>query len=194
MGYGCLGKGAWPLARRLGSGESGSQREPPMRGWRDRTSSCWGSKSFSPQKGPTQDITAPGEHTHSHHAARSKLCVWYPSREYSNISVQWWVVFCALCCAQLCLALCVPMGCSLPGFSVHGIFQARIQEWVAISFFKEDSRPRDRTHVSCISCIDRWILHYWTTWLTAHNSLQDYDSPDITWLTDLGDKKLVSLQ
>ena len=36
--------------------------------------------------------------------------------------------------AQLCLALCNPMDCSLPGFSIHGIFQARILEWVAISF------------------------------------------------------------
>ena len=35
---------------------------------------------------------------------------------------------------QLCLTLCDPMDCSLPGFSVHGIFQARILEWVAISF------------------------------------------------------------
>ena len=36
--------------------------------------------------------------------------------------------------AQLCSTLCDPMGCSLPGSSVHGIFQARILEWVAISF------------------------------------------------------------
>ena len=143
-----------------------------------------------PQKRHTQDIIAPGEQAHSHCAARSNLCVWYSSREYSNISIHWWLVFCAL----LCLALSDPTGCSLPGFSVHGIFQARILEWVAISFSKEESRPRDRTHVSCISCIDRWILHYRTTCLTGHNSLQDYDSPDVIWLTDLGDKKLVCLQ
>ena len=36
--------------------------------------------------------------------------------------------------AQSCLTLCDPMDCSLPGFSVHGIFQARVLEWVAISF------------------------------------------------------------
>ena len=35
--------------------------------------------------------------------------------------------------AQSCLALCNPMDCSLPGSSVHGIFQARILEWVVIS-------------------------------------------------------------
>ena len=37
--------------------------------------------------------------------------------------------------AQSCPTLCNPMDCSLPGFSVHGIFQARILEWVAITFF-----------------------------------------------------------
>ena len=36
-------------------------------------------------------------------------------------------------CAQLCLSLCDPMDCGLPGSSVHGILQARILEWVAIS-------------------------------------------------------------
>ena len=40
----------------------------------------------------------------------------------------------ALCvCALLCLTLCNPMNCSLPGSSIHGIFQARILEWVVIS-------------------------------------------------------------
>ena len=36
---------------------------------------------------------------------------------------------------QLCLTLCDPMGCSLPGSSVQGIFQARVLEWGAIAFF-----------------------------------------------------------
>ena len=44
---------------------------------------------------------------------------------------------------QLCLILCDPMDCSLPGFSVHGIFLARILEWVAISFSWRSSQPRD---------------------------------------------------
>ena len=42
---------------------------------------------------------------------------------------------------------------SLPGFSVHGIFQARILEWVAMSSSRGSSQPRDQTHVSYISCI-----------------------------------------
>ena len=44
--------------------------------------------------------------------------------------------------------------------SVHGIFQARILEWVAISFSRGSSQPRDRT---CVSCIGRWILQHWAT-------------------------------
>ena len=38
--------------------------------------------------------------------------------------------------AQSCPTLCEPMDCSLPGSFVHGIFQARVLEWVAISFSK----------------------------------------------------------
>ena len=44
------------------------------------------------------------------------------------------------------------MDCSPPS-SVHGIFQARILEWIAISSFSGSSQPRDQTHVSCGSCI-----------------------------------------
>ena len=43
------------------------------------------------------------------------------------------------------------MDCSLPGSSVHGIFHARVPEWVAISFFRGSSRPRNWTRVSCIA-------------------------------------------
>ena len=44
-----------------------------------------------------------------------------------------------------------PMDCSPPGSSVHGILQARILEWVAISFSRGSSPPRNRTHVFCIA-------------------------------------------
>ena len=50
--------------------------------------------------------------------------------------------------AQSCLTLCDPMDCGLPGSSIHGIFQERVLEWVAISFSRRSSRPRDRTQVS----------------------------------------------
>ena len=55
------------------------------------------------------------------------------------------------CCAQPLSHVqlfCNPMDWSPPGSSVHGIFQARIQEWITISFSKGSSWPRDRTHVS----------------------------------------------
>ena len=51
--------------------------------------------------------------------------------------------------AQSCQTLCDPMGCSLSGSSFHGIFQARILEWVAISFFKYcHSKPSVTFHIS----------------------------------------------
>ena len=54
-------------------------------------------------------------------------------------------------------SFCDPIDCS---FSVHGIPQARILEWVAISFSRGSSWPRDQTRVSCIG---RWILYHWVT-------------------------------
>ena len=54
---------------------------------------------------------------------------------------------------QSCPTLWNPLDCSLPGSSVHGIFQARILEWIAISSSRGSSGPRDRTCVPCISCI-----------------------------------------
>ena len=52
--------------------------------------------------------------------------------------------------AQSCPTLCSPMDCSLPGSSIHGIFQARVLQLVAISFSRRSSRPRDWTPVSRI--------------------------------------------
>ena len=50
----------------------------------------------------------------------------------------------------MCPTLCDPMDCSLPGSSIHGIFQAKVLEWVAISFSRGSSWPRDQTRVSHI--------------------------------------------
>ena len=55
-----------------------------------------------------------------------------------------------------CLTLWDPMDYSLPSFSVHGIFQAGILEWVAISFSRGSSQPRDRTRVSHV--VGRYLL------------------------------------
>ena len=72
---------------------------------------------------------------------------------------------------QSCPTLRDPMDCSPPGSSIHGIFQARILEWVAIAFSEQIFLTRDQTQVSCI---DRWILYHWATWeaqiiLLPHN-------------------------
>ena len=56
--------------------------------------------------------------------------------------------------------LCDPIDCSQPGFSVHGILQARILEWVAIPFFSGSSRPGDQAWVSYIACIGRRVLYH----------------------------------
>ena len=59
---------------------------------------------------------------------------------------------------QSCLTLCDPMDCSPPGSSVHEFLQARTLEWVAISSSRGYFWLRHQVHVSCISCIGRWIL------------------------------------
>ena len=56
--------------------------------------------------------------------------------------------------------LCDPVDCSPPGSSVHGILQARILEWVAMPSSRGSSPPRDRTHVSYVSCIGRQVLYH----------------------------------
>ena len=53
---------------------------------------------------------------------------------------------------QSCPTRCDPVDCSPPGSSVHEILQARILEWVAMPSSRGSSRPRDRTHISCVSC------------------------------------------
>ena len=69
--------------------------------------------------------------------------------------------------AQSCLTLCVPIDCSLPGSSVHGIFQAIVLEWVAISFSSRSSLPRDRTQVSHI--VDRRFTVWATREVQSHH-------------------------
>ena len=62
--------------------------------------------------------------------------------------------------AQLCLTLRDPTDCSLPGSSLHGISQE--EYWSGLPFPPpgESSRPRDCTHISYISCINRWVLYH----------------------------------
>ena len=67
---------------------------------------------------------------------------------------------CSCSVAKSCPTLPDPMDCSLPGFSIYGILQARILGWVPIPFFRESSWPRDQTQVSHISG------RFFTIWAT----------------------------
>ena len=72
------------------------------------------------------------------------------------------MILCVLV-TQSRLTLCDPIGCSPPGFSVRGIPQARILEWVAIPFFRGSSGCRDRTWVWKISCTAGRFFTVWAT-------------------------------
>ena len=77
-------------------------------------------------------------------------------------------ILCCCCCSLVvkpCPTLCNPMDCSPPGSSVYGISQAKILEWVAISFSRGSSWPRDWTPVFSIG---RQILYHWTTKEVLH--------------------------
>ena len=82
--------------------------------------------------------------------------------------------FLSLLCG-VCILSCVPLFCdpldgSLPGSSLHGILQARILEWVVISFSRGSSWPKDQTHDSCIG---KWILYHWATGEAPPNKYQE---------------------
>ena len=70
---------------------------------------------------------------------------------------------CVCVCAWLYLTLCDPMDYSPPGSSVHGIFQARILEWVAISSCGGSSPCRSQTTSPASFCVGRQILYHWDT-------------------------------
>ena len=85
--------------------------------------------------------------------------------------------------APSCPAPCDPMDCSLPGFSVHGIFQARVLEWVAISFSRGSSWSRDWTWVSCI------VGRCFTVWATREVKSVSFQSQGVpTMLSPWGSK------
>ena len=71
--------------------------------------------------------------------------------------------------AQLCPTLCDTMDCSLPGSSLHGMLQARVLVWVAVSFSRGSSQPRDWTWVSHIPgrCFNLWATRedHYNCWL-----------------------------
>ena len=80
--------------------------------------------------------------------------------------------------AQSCPTLCDPMDYSLPGSSIYGIFQARLLVWVAISFSRRSSRPRDWTRVSHIvgRCFTVWATRevMWYSQCSLHVSIVSF--------------------
>ena len=89
--------------------------------------------------------------------------------KYAHLSPQKGCMY-ACSVAKSYLILCNPMDCNPPVSSVHGIFQARILEWVAIFSSRASSQPRDGTHISCVSCISRQILCYCATFEAARHN------------------------
>ena len=90
---------------------------------------------------------------------RNERKTWTPQKRLSALRINTWKAMLLLLVIwrsevkslQLCPTLCNPMDRSLPGSYIHGIFQARILEWVAISFFRGSSWPRDWTWFSLIA-------------------------------------------
>ena len=100
---------------------------------------------------------------------------------------------CVCLVTQSCLTLCDPMDCSPSGSSVCGILQERILEWVSMPSSRGSSQLRNRTHVSYIPCIGRWVLyHQCHLEKEAENVFQDIVK---SWSTDFyatGISKLIS--
>ena len=84
---------------------------------------------------------------------------------------------------QFCLTPHCPMDCSPPDFSVRGILQTRILEWVAMPSSRGSSWPKGWRHGPCASCIGRQILSCWATReaLVMPEPLLNYDT-DKMWL------------
>ena len=84
----------------------------------------------------------------------SPSCFRYLYQEHAQLSNSWLskiyeLYICCCLVTKLCPTFCDTMDYSLPASSVHGIFQARILEWVAISFSRRPSRPRDQICIFC---------------------------------------------
>ena len=100
-------------------------------------------------------------------------CGW-ESRIWAGRWLLYGLCYCFTLCphAQSHLILWDPTDCSSPSFSICGMFQARLLEWVAICSSRGSSQPRDPTHISCISCIGKRILYQCTPCCTSLHSCQ----------------------
>ena len=88
---------------------------------------------------------------------------------------------------QPCPTLCDPMDCSLPGSSIHGIFVARVLEWVAIAFSRRHTKPTQNPYQECLqSCIHSHQNRTYLVTILCANSVRQqcpvvwsHISPDI---------------
>ena len=104
------------------------------------------------------------------------LDVWHLGILYSDLSVSanryetlslkevTSLLYSAVLSCFSCVRLLWPADCGPPGFSVHGILQTIILEWVAMPFSKGSSQARNWTRISCVSCIAGRFFTYWVTW------------------------------
>ena len=147
-------------------------------------------------KGPKEDEMVGWHHWRNGHEFEARVCLWVHALQ-SEKPPQWragpahhnqrkpserqwrpnagknkhkWINCCCLV-SKWCPTLCDPMDYSLTGSSVHGILQARILQWVAISFSRGSSWPRDQTHISCIG---RQILYHLRATWEAQINKQNY--------------------
>ena len=107
-----------------------------------------------------------------------------PSRKELEIIIE--LVWCQSACVHArsllsCLTVCNPMDYSPSGSSVHGILQARIVKWVAISSSRGSSRPSDCNHISYVSCIGRWVLYHYPH---LHLVVKGKSSHLLSWFPD----------
>ena len=98
------------------------------------------------------------------------MWTWYSESQVSKyvttglVVILWGTFFNVLGHAQLCPIHCDPIDCSPPGSSVHGIFQARILEWVAISFSRGPSQPKYWTRIFMSPALAGRFFTTSTTW------------------------------
>ena len=112
-------------------------------------------------------------YTHTHTHVSIHVCVYIHIYIHTRVYVYIYTHTCihvSMCvctqtlstCAQSCPTVCDPVNCRPPGFSVHGIRQAKILEWEAVSFSRVSSQLRDETQVSCVAG------RFFTIWATLN--------------------------
>ena len=87
--------------------------------------------------------------------------LWLPYLNWSSETKMAYRCTCHAKSLQFCSTLCDPLDCSPPGFSVGGILQIRILEWVTMPSSRGSTQSRNQIHIPHISCISRWVLYHY---------------------------------